>query len=208
MIYLSGATNAGVRAMADDWPIGLMVQPGNRVHSHIRLFPHYAADNGCFAESKGKPFDPAWWLTWLDRLPREKCLFATAPDVLGDAEATWARSEPWLVTIRAMGFPAALVAQDGFDPDVIDWDAIDALFTGGTDAFKLSEAAHHACRLANAKGKWTHMGRVNSWRRIELAAQVGYRSTDGTFVAFGPDIRVPELVSWLRRLETQPFLPL
>lgn len=189
--------------MAADYPIGLMVQPNNRVHGHIPLFRCYAADNGCFTESKGVPFDEDWWMTWLDRLPREGCLFATAPDVLGDAEATWARSQPWLDKIRELGFPAALVAQDGFDSDAVDWDAFDALFTGGTDDFKLSERAHSAAQEAKAKGKWTHMGRVNSWRRIRLAAEVGYDSVDGTFVAFGPDKRVPELMSWLDRLEAQ-----
>jgi len=47
----------------------------------------WVADNGCYG--KGWPGVGAW-LTWLDRFTdekRERCLFATAPDVIGDAVA-------------------------------------------------------------------------------------------------------------------------
>lgn len=201
MIYLSGVTNAPVRAAAERWPIGLMAQPGNSLHLQIGAFRWWGADNGCFA--KGEAFDVEEWLAWLAALPRDRCLFAVAPDVVGDAVATWARSEPYLPVLRDMGFPAALVTQDGFDAAAVDWTSFDCLFTGGTDEWKLSEAAHAAAAEAKRRGKWVHMGRVNSWKRVWAAASSSYDSVDGTFLKW-TDRRLPELIGWLRRLEDRP----
>jgi hypothetical protein len=49
---------------------------------------------------------------------------------------------PVLPKIRALGVPAALVAQDGLEDmiDKIPWDSFDVLFIGGSTAFKL---LHH-----------------------------------------------------------------
>jgi hypothetical protein len=49
------------------------------------------------------------------------------------------------------------------------------------------------------------MGRVNSLRRLRLAARDGYDSVDGTFLAFGPDKNLPRLLAYLRRA-TEPTL--
>jgi hypothetical protein len=56
-----------------------------------------------------------------------------------------------------------------------------------------------------ARGLWCHMGRVNSLRRLRLAVQDGYDSVDGTFLAFGPDRKLPRLLTYLR-LATEPRL--
>jgi hypothetical protein len=47
-------------------------------------------------------------------------------------------------------------------------------------------------------GKGTHMGRVNSNRRLQYAATIGCDSADGTYLAFGPDQNLPRLLWWLR----------
>ncbi|MGH9068494.1 MAG: hypothetical protein ACRD0J_13560, partial [Acidimicrobiales bacterium] len=141
-------------------------------------------------------FDADGWLRWLDRLPRPGCLFAVAPDVLGDAALTWERSQPYLSRIRAMNFPAALVAQNGWDSDAVDWSAFDALFVGGDTAFKLAATTFNLAAEARARGKWTHMGRVNSRSRL-AAATWDYDSTDGTYIAFGPDQNLRKVLGWI-----------
>ena len=201
MIYLTGTSTPETRT-DNRSDLGLIVQPGYGA-AEIKHYDLWAADNGCFA--KGDSFDAEKWLAWLDKLPRVGCVFATAPDVVGDAAATWERSLPYLAQIRAMDFPAALVAQDGFWSVDIDWDAFDVLFIGGTDTFKESDDARRAVAEAKRRGKWCHMGRVNSFRRLQLAAWWGCDSADGTFLAFGPDANVPRLDVWLRRLK-QPDL--
>jgi hypothetical protein len=50
------------------------------------------------------------------------------------------------------------------------------------------------------------MGRVNSRRRLRIAAQMGCHSADGTFLAFGPDRNLPHLLGWLAEWDRQ--LPL
>lgn len=165
----------------------------------------WCADNGCFG--KGFPGDAAWF-AWLEAnaYRAATCAFAVAPDVVGDAEATWARSESWLPKIRALGYPAALVAQDGMESMPIEWDAFDVLFIGGTDAFKLGSDARGIVAEAKARGKYVHMGRVNSLKRMRYAAAIGCDSADGTYVAFGPDVNLPHTLGWLRDVNDQGAL--
>lgn len=190
IIYLAGGGLTA--AVKGGRGVGIMCQPGNKLHHKIPAFGIFAADNACFA---GR-WDEETWLAWLDALPREGCLFASAPDVFKDAEATWERSRPYLKLIREMGFPAALVAQDGLlEPP---WDAFDCLFLGGSTDFKLSPWALHLAGEARRRGKWSHMGRVSSLVRVQLAALAGCHSVDGTFLRYGPERRLPEVRAWLR----------
>jgi hypothetical protein len=208
VIYLSGVSSPRARQLAETHALGLMVQPGNSLALQIPAYRCWAADNGCFA--RGEAFDPEAWLRWLDGLPRDGCLFAVAPDVLGDPVATLERSGPWLARIREVGFPAAYVAQDGIDG--APWAALDVLFIGGSTGWKLSPAASRIAGEARARGVPVHMGRVNSLRRLSAAALMGCRSVDGTYLAFrarrGPEVGERELASWLDVLEREPFLPL
>lgn len=159
----------------------------------------WIADNGCFG--RGYPGDAAW-LAWLaaNAADAGSCLFATAPDVVGDAEATLARSLPHLPSIRALGYPAALVAQDGLEHLTVPWPAFDALFIGGTTLWKMSPAAAHLIAQAKARGKHVHMGRVNTWNRLLYAHTLGCDSTDGTTLARGPDKNLRYMLNWLERL--------
>lgn len=196
VIFLSGAINGTV--LANPRPdLGLMVQPGmGNATAPLQFWP-WAADNGCFAQ--GDSFDAGDWLEWLAGLRRyrERCLFAVAPDVILDAEATLLRSLPYLATIRQLGFPSAFVSQNGCTSALVPWDAIDCLFVGGDDAWKLSEASWRLCAEAKQRGKWTHVGRVNSFRRLKACAVSGLDSADGTYLKFGPDANWPKLTAWL-----------
>jgi hypothetical protein len=206
--YLSGAENPSLReAVRLGARVGIMAQPGNKVHQWADSYPAYAVDNACFAQ--GDTFDLGRYLCWLVTLPqRDHCLFATAPDVVGDAAATLRRAAPVLPVLRRLGFRAAFVAQDGLEALPVPWDDFDALFVGGTTAWKLSEPAYALVREAKARGKWAHQGRCNSERRLRAAAVGGYDSADGTFLKFGPDKNLPRLLGWLARLEGQARLPL
>jgi hypothetical protein len=95
----------------------------------------WAADNGRFADPAS--YSDEAFLKWLERWHRPTCLFVTAPDVVGSHDQTLALSGPMLPRIRALGYKAAFVAQDGFDQ--APWDEFDCLFIGGTTEFKLGE---------------------------------------------------------------------
>jgi hypothetical protein len=45
------------------------------------------------------------------------------------------------------------------------------------------------------------MGRVNSLKRMLIAKEWGVDSTDGTYLAFGPDVNTPKLVSMVQRIK-------
>jgi hypothetical protein len=155
----------------------------------------WCADNGCFG--KGYPGDEKW-LAWLAKHAHDAatCAFATAPDVVGDAVATLVRSLPLLPKIRALGYPAALVAQDGLEDLEVPWDSFDALFIGGSTDWKLGPAVRDLIAEAKARGKFVHMGRVNSGKRYRYSRDLGCDSGDGTFLTFGPETNLPRLRRW------------
>ena len=93
--------------------LGMIATPaaGNTVPTGV----DWCADNSCFTPGR-YPGDTAY-VRWLgqraDRAGR--CEFATAPDIPFNAAATLDRASPMLERIRAAGYPAALVAQDGLE---------------------------------------------------------------------------------------------
>lgn len=210
--------------------LGVLAQPGNSYHrSETPHYAAYGVDNGCFGAGAAS-FDLETYLGYLSGLPAvaQRPLFATAPDVVGDHVATVRRSVPVLERIRRRGIPAAFVAQNGSEHDRgIRWELFDVLFLGGVPecvpcgyvrpltersktcpscSAKLTEwkegaGARELVAEAKRHGKRVHMGRVNSWRRLKLAAEIGCDTADGTFLGFGPDANLPRLESWLRQLD-------
>lgn len=161
MDYYSGAVRQSILGLRPD--LGLMLTPmmGNAPDlTRVK----WCADTGCF--SQPEKHDDERYLNWLDRRPRETNVFATAPDVVADAQATWKRSQPMLWRIRELGYNAALVAQDGIEDMRLSWDSFDAIFIGGSTAWKLGPIAFDFGREARGRGKHVHWGRVNSVRAV------------------------------------------
>ena len=167
----------------------------------------WCADNGRYG--KGWPGHEAWFAWLVDNAAdAPSCAFAVAPDVVGDAEATLAESMPWLPHIRRLGYPAALVAQDGLESLPVPWDDFDVLFVGGSTPWKLGPHARQLASEAKARGKRVHMGRVNSGRRYRYAHAIGCDTADGTYLTFGPDRNLPAVLAWMRGTTTQEELVL
>lgn len=195
MLYLSGC-------IRPDLPAMITPQMGNRLPDNVT----WAADNGCF--SAPHKFNALVYIGWLARYQyaADRCLFATMPDVVGDARATLKQMQPWPRILRALGYKAALVAQDGLEDLTVPWDEFDVLFVGGSTDWKLGDAATALIREAKGREKWVHAGRVNSLRRLRHVQWQGADSADGTFVAFGPDKNIPRMKRWLDAIELQPRL--
>lgn len=236
MLYLATpSSEATVDAMIDG-RIGLIDTPAQGTATRIAR-AHvggvtWCADNGAYSD---KWVEGKWW-SWLSADRQlgnlERCLFATAPDVVGDAEATWERSRPWLPRIRELGYPVAYVGQNGLGD--LPWEEFDVLFLGGSlecvpcgyvwsrevkpkrrqpcptcgrimGEWKLGAVAREATAEAVRRGMPVHMGRVSSAKRFAYARSIGCASVDGTFLTYGADIRLPELLSWTRQLDS-PYL--
>lgn len=212
MLYLANPCGPAVITAMESGVIGMIDQPNQNkvtgVEAAHAAGTTWCADNGCFSD---KWDERKWWQFLIDNAHRaDTCLFAVAPDVVGDAAATLEKSAPWLPKIRGLGYPVAFVAQNGFDADLIPWDAIDVLFIGGDDAFKLGAEGIAASHEAKVRGKSVHAGRINSDRRWRFAAApypygLGADSADGTYLTFGPDVNLPKLLAWTRNND-QPDL--
>jgi len=192
--FYATASSARVREAMRAGLLGLIATPTGG--SPPRPGVAWCADNACYT---GRYPGDDRYLAWLSRHARHaaNCAFATAPDIVGDASATLARSMPMLARVRALGLPAALVAQDGLEHLPVPWGCFDVLFLGGSTAWKLGKAAAGLAAAARDRGLTVHMGRVNSLRRLSYAAAIGCHSADGTFLAYAPDRNLPTLQGWL-----------
>jgi len=157
-------------------------------------------DNGCFSQPDA--FTLAKYRKLVANHPN--ALFVTVPDVVGD----------WAATLRRWGefpkgdwpVPLAIVLQDGATVDTVPWDAIGAVFVGGTTEWKLGSEVRSIVAEANHRRVWAHMGRVNSHQRLRYAEWIGCDSADGTFLVFGPDVNLARLARWLDEVNSQSAL--
>lgn len=188
MIYLSGAIRSDLPAMVTP-RMRQLPEPGQL----------WAADNGRYSAPAN--YSDAGYLAWLERLEpyRDRCLFATAPDVWSDWPATLELSRPMLRPIRELGYRVAIVAQDGATVDTVPWPEVDALFVGGTDPWRHSDALRELVAEARRRELWVHLGRVNSLRRLRFAEALGCDSADGTVLKHDPSRPVADWGPTVRR---------
>lgn len=156
--------------------LGRLLSPRqySRAADSASLMP-VAADNDCYQGLKRDAF-----VRMLDAIGGVPLLFIAVPDVVADWKATARRFGRWRDRVKQAG-PVALCAQDGLTRP--PWDELDCLFIGGSTQWKLSASAHRLVLEAREHGKHTHMGRVNTARRMTLAASWGIDSIDGTSVS-------------------------
>lgn len=151
----------------------------------------FCIDNEVFTDK----FQVDKWLQAAELAKQYKstCLFIVIPDVLhklpngkviGDCVATLEQFRYYRNMITDL--PVALVSQDGIKQQAhkIPWDDFDCLFMGGSDHHKLGKEGGWILNEAKRRGKWVHVGRVNSPRRILQFWQVD--SWDGTHLGFMP----------------------
>jgi len=204
MLLVSGGT-AQFGPLVQERPdiFGVLAVPkaGNSLPEYCK----WAGDNGAFSGFEEDKFTAMlakhWWA-------KDRCLFVTAPDVVGDHAATAELFREWEPRIREYGYPVALVAQDGLTPDTTPWPDIDAVFIGGTTRWKLGADAAHILQEARLRGKWLHMGRVNTKRRLIYAAALGCDSVDGSGWSRFPRAMLDRHGSLLRSLSKQRALAL
>lgn len=199
MLYLGTASTESVRDAMSTGLLGQLRQPN--VGHAVVPGALWAADNGAFSQTR--TFEPDRWHAWLAKQPTDGCLFAVVPDVVGDHAATLELWHEWATIVRDLGHRPAFVLQDGCGPGDIPVDT-DCVFVGGSTDYKLSFQAVACMKAAKERGCWVHVGRVNSRRRIRWCADIltaggepVVDSVDGTFLAFGPDVNLPRLLSWL-----------
>jgi len=174
--------------------LGVLCSPRCVYADDIQEWP-WAADNDAYL---------AWneekYVAMLDRITgRTGCIFVTAPDVVGDSGMTRELFAMWAPTLRDRELPIAFVAQDGEKIGTVPWDSIAALFIGGTTEFKMGSDAADLIRAGKDRGKWVHMGRVNSYERSRYAQWLGCDSIDGTQFSWFRDTKLPAHLNSLKQ---------
>lgn len=201
MLYFATASTPPVRDAMRAGEIGMIANPG--AGNVVEPGYIWCGDNGCFT---GLYPGDGPFLDWLDaRHPYvDNCRFIVAPDVPFDAHGTLARFDDMAPKIRAAGFPVALAAQNGQENLPVPWDQLDCLFLAGDTEWKIGSHARRLAAEARDRGKWVHMGRVNSLRRLRIAEAFGCHSADGTFLTYAPDTNLPRMRVWLADLRERP----
>jgi len=199
MLLVSGATRTMAR-LGPSETLGRLFVPtqGDNLRTLADGW-QWAADNGCFT---GLDVD-----AWIDMLNELRglpgCLFVVVPDKVADAKTTLKMWQRWSPVVHAYGYPAAFVAQDGCQ----DVPASAAeLFIGGTTDYKLSREARDLVDFAHATGRWVHMGRVNTRKRMRIAASWGVDSIDGSKFSRWSETHLPTGIAWARAEKAQPWL--
>jgi hypothetical protein len=175
----------------------LIVPRAGNTKSAVTIPQRWAGDNGAFSH-----FDERLFLKMLHQFRQTPgCLFIAAPDKVGDATATLTLFRQWEPIIKSYGYPVALVSQDGLTHRATPWTLLDAMFIGGSTEWKLGRQAASLAGYAKAMGKWVHMGRVNSKRRMAYAYSIGCDSVDGSKFSKFPGTWIPRAMTWIRSIE-------
>lgn len=206
MRYLVNGSTRSMARFHRDFPdhLGHLIQPANWAIPAKVLFTGlpWAADNGAYSHLDEAKFRRMLFL--IRDMPR--CLFVVCPDKVGGGQETLTLFWRWKQEVASCGQPLAFVGQDGAEDTDVPWDDFHAWFLGGTDRFKLSRASADLVQEARRQGKYVHMGRVNSLRRIETAHEWGCDSVDGTSASMYGDAHIPRYCRFLAHLDNQRVL--
>ena len=180
-LYLSPSSARQVIANMDAF--GFLASPRTGLRFHITEGAWWAMDNDGFLHG----LDEQGWLEAIvaHRPYLAHCLFGLAPDAAYDAAETLRLFEYYAPMLRFMGYPVALATQNGMTPGMVPWSRIDALFIGGDDEHKLGAEAGALMAEARKRGKWVHVGRVNSATRMLQFWRAD--SWDGTTISREPE---------------------
>lgn len=199
MIYLSGQT----RQFFEHGPkyFGCMfnsVQRTGRQIEALRAAVKWMLDNGAFT---GKWSFRQWLFEMNAFLPYTKnCLGVIVPDV----KENWRRTLEQFYSLHCMverrGYKVAFATQDGQPVDEVPWDKLDTLFIGGSNAHKRGIEAERLALEAKRRGKWVHVGRVNSGSSI-VKYWPWADSFDGTTFTKHPTQQVKSIVKGLTLLQ-------
>jgi hypothetical protein len=157
----------------------ILLTPDNPTPPDDLLF---GIDNGAWtAHRQNQPFDEAAFGRLVERRG-SFADFVVIPDIVAGGMRSLEFSVAWLPRLRGVR-RLLLPVQNGMSVEEVsavlrDWSGV-GLFLGGDTEWKLA-TMYQWGMLACAARRYYHIGRVNTARRIRLAAEAGADSFDGT----------------------------
>lgn len=156
----------------------------------------FALDNGRFPVwSKGLEWDEGGFWALIERAKAPLSpLWLAVPDVVTDAGATVAEWKRWHPTLHRLGWPLALVVQDGMTPTAVKdvRPRPDVIFVGGSTAWKWRTVRQWCLNFPRV-----HVGRVNTYGLLWAAHRAGAESSDGT--GWWHKVQKAQLIRYLER---------
>lgn len=144
----------------------------------------YGLDNGAWtAHSRGEAFDEKAFGVAVERLGAGAD-FVVVPDIVCGGTRSLDLSLRWLDRLRGVCPVLLLAVQDGFTEEEVGGllGPGVGVAVGGSTAWKEGTAAAWG-RLAEARGAWCHVLRVNTVRRIRICRDARATSFDGSSVS-------------------------
>ena len=182
------------------WGLLVVASGKHRDEGH----PLIAVDSGAWAYAqRGEPFDEGRYMAAVAAFGA-RASFVVLPDIVEGGRDSLDLSLRWLeVTLRVC--PRVLIAvQDGLT--VSDLEGVlgprVGVFVGGSTAWKEATMRQWG-ETARARGAYLHVGRVNTLRRLDLCADAGADSFDGTCLLHDPG-RAGKLARWARKPRLWP----
>lgn len=172
-----------------------------------------ALEAGCYWMLDNGQFKDKWtWKLWWKYLSRylsfqSTCLGVVIPDKLADYVTTIHYFKVYSHIARDMGYPVALVTQDGLKPEYLDWQSFDTLFVGGSNDHKRGVEAHNIIFEAKRHGKWVHIGRVQSGSAM-LKHWPMADSFDGTTLVRNQNQQWESIIGGLDKVESPVYFNL
>ena len=143
-----------------------------------------AIDNGAWSSYQNdEEWSPRRFVPLVERHGHASD-FVVSPDIVAGGSDSLSRSLEWLPRLLGMCKRVLIPVQDGMVPEDVEEYLSErvGVFVGGSTDWKLG-AMRAFCDAATRRGAWSHIGRVNSVRRINLCLSCRATSFDGTSVS-------------------------
>ena len=154
----------------------------------------FAIDNGAWPAYQNKTAFPSKLFGALVERNGGQADFVVIPDVVAGGAASMRFSRYWMPRLKGLRLPL-LAIQDGMTAAEVSEFLGEypqaGLFLGGSTEWKL-RTMYSWGAVAAALGRYYHVGRVNSAKRIRLVHEAGAHSFDGT-AATRYSVNVPRL---------------
>ncbi len=176
---LTGTRTTLAMLRASDW--GVLVTPDTWARCHVPEGMTLACDNGAWGAFAG---NRAWDAGLFVAMAHDVCRrveWVVVPDVVGLATASWEQTSRWMDWCLSLFRRVLVAVQDGMETWTWLADVLGprvGVFIGGSTEWKL-RTVFHWCGMARAAGAVSHVGRVNSAKRMHLCAAAGADSVDG-----------------------------
>lgn len=143
---------------------------------------HYGCDNGAWGYfQRNEQFDENAFSDFIQRVG-VGADFVIVPDIVAGGMESLRFSRSWMPRLRHLRH-LLLPVQDGMSPEDVGLFLSEypcaGIFLGGSTEWKL-KTMYGWGMVAHSFGRWYHVGRVNTARRIRLCAEAGADSFDGT----------------------------